>query len=67
MEERGSKRNLVHERSDLLLDDGRLIVKHGFKMGPGNLQNQHIVFPVRALHLETIQKGEDTVRSGMCP
>jgi len=67
MEERDSKRDLVHERFDLLLDDGRLVVKHGLKMGPGNLQNQHVVFPIRALHLEMIQKGEDTVRSGMCP
>jgi len=67
MEESDSKHDLVHERFDLLLDDGRLIVKHGLKMGPSNLQNQHVVFPVRALHLEMIQKGEDTVRSWMRP
>ena len=67
MEERNSKRDLVHERFDLLLDDGRLVVEHGLKMGPGNLQNQHVVFPVHALHLEMIQKGKDTFRSGMRP
>ena len=67
MEERDSKRDLVHERFDLLLDDGRLVVEHGFKMGLGDLQNQHVVFPVCALHLEMIQKGEDTVRSRMRP
>ena len=67
MKERGSERDLVHERFDLLLDDGRLIVKHGFKMGPGKLQNQHVMFPARALHLEMVQKSEDTVRSGIRP
>jgi hypothetical protein len=67
MEERGSERDLMRERFDRLLDYGWLVVEHGLKMRPNNLQHQHVMFPVYALYLEMIQESEDAIRSRVCP
>lgn len=65
MEEGDSERNLMHERFDRLLDYSWLVVEHGLKMRPDNLQHQHIMFPVHALHLEMIQESENAIGSRM--
>jgi hypothetical protein len=71
VEERESKPNLIHEGSGLLLGYGWLVfehvVEHVLEIRPSDLKYQHIMFPVRALHLEIIQGTEDTVISRMRP
>ena len=67
MEERRSEHNLMHEGFDRLLDHGRFFVEHGLKVRPNDLQHQHIMFPVCALHLKMVQESEDAIGSRVCP
>jgi hypothetical protein len=70
VEERDSKRNLIHEGSDLLSGYGWLVIEHVEyvpEIRPSDLQHQHIMFPIRTLDLEMIQGNEDTIRSRMHP
>jgi len=57
----------MSERLDILLHRGLVTVEHIFQMRPNNLEHQHVVFSVWALHPEMVQEGEDAIRSGMCP
>jgi len=66
VEERGTKRNLAHEGYNRLLDRDWFFVEHGFKVRSNDLQYQHVVFSVCALHPEMVQESEDTIRS-RCP
>jgi hypothetical protein len=67
MEERGSERDLMNERFNRLLDRGRLLLEHRFKMRSNNLQHQDIMFPVCALNPEMIQESENSLRPRMSP
>jgi len=67
VEKGGSESDLTHEGFNRLLYYGWFFVEHGLKVRPNDLQHQHIVFSVCALHLKMVQEGEDAIRSGMCP
>jgi hypothetical protein len=66
MEKRDPERDLVHERFNRLLDDGRIIVEHGLELRSDDLRNQHVMFPIHALDSEMIQECENASRSGVC-
>jgi hypothetical protein len=67
VEKRDSERDLMNERFDRLLDYDWFFVEHGRKLWSNNLQHQHIVFSIHALHLKMIQESEDVARSKMYP
>jgi len=57
----------MSERLDILLHRGLVAVEHIFQMRPNNLEHQHVMFSVWALHPEMVQEGEDAIRPGVCP
>jgi hypothetical protein len=67
MEERSAESDLMDERFNRLLDNGRIIVEHGLKMRSNDLQHQYIVLPVRALDSEMIQESDDVFGPWMSP
>ena len=62
-----SNRNNRNMRFDCLLDYDWFFIKHDRKLWSNNLQHQHVVFSIHALHLKMIQESEDVARSRMYP
>ena len=57
----------MYKRFNRLLDDGWFVVEHGLEMRANNSRHQHVMLSVHALYLETVQEGEDVIRSWMRP
>jgi len=67
VEERDSESYLARERFNRPADYGWVFVEHILKMGPDNLQYQHVVFSVWTPYPKMIQGSEDAIGSRVCP
>jgi len=67
VEERDSKRDLMSERFNRVVNYVWVIAVHRHKLRPNNFKHQHVMFSVWTVHIEVVQGSEDVIGSGMCP